>query len=107
MDIKANLLSQAIWSYAPESVSLFSFYFEGTKLAAFFTKTKHIRNIKKLVLSVNIHNDKSKSRHIFMNRMNLSNRYWVFYICVSFGLLAHEPRDSIYQAETKIIVVTS
>ena len=57
--------------------------------------------------SVNIHNDKSKSRHFFMNRMNLSNRYWVLYICVSFGLLAHEPHDSIYQAETKIIVVTS
>ena len=55
MDIKANLLSQAIWSYAPESVSLFSFYFEGTKLAAFFTKTKHIGNKKKLALSVNIH----------------------------------------------------
>ena len=74
MDIKANLLSQAIWSYAPESVSLFSFYFEGTKLAAFFTKTKH--TLQKLVPSVNIHNDKSKSRHFFMNRMNLSNRYW-------------------------------
>ena len=61
MDIKANLLSQAIWSYAPESVSLFSFYFEGTKLVAFFTETKH--TLKKLVHSVNIHNDKSKSRH--------------------------------------------
>ena len=49
MDIKANLLSQAIWSYAPESVGLFSFYIEGTKLAVLFTKTKH--TLKKLLHS--------------------------------------------------------